>query len=248
MATIRCLRSDDLADCMRLKEAAGWNQTPADWQALLRCAPAGCFGMEADGRIVTTATAVIHEGVGWIGMVLTDPAERGKGFATALLEHAIAYLDPVVETVKLDATTQGEPLYSRLGFAAEGPIERWASAGHSYGATALEGTYPGPLRHAAIPIDAVAECAGAWAAGRAGSRLWYFGPCYGTSDADVERVARALVSGRGPAAWDLFPMHPAAEIARRLQFAPVRQLLRMVRGKAVPTSPDVYAIAGFEWG
>ena len=86
MANIRYLRETDLADCMRLKEAAGWNQTLADWQALLRCAPLGCFGMESDEKVVATATAVVHEDVGWVGMVLTDPLYRGRGFATALMK------------------------------------------------------------------------------------------------------------------------------------------------------------------
>jgi ribosomal protein S18 acetylase RimI-like enzyme len=247
MATIRCLREQDLSDCMRLKEAAGWNQTPADWQALLRRSPSGCFGIEVDGRVVSSATAVTHEGVGWIGMVLTDPAFRGQGFATALMGKALEYLDSRVETVKLDASAEGEPLYRKLGFVNEAAIERWVSDGVHAGA-ALSGRYEGPLRHGAIPIDAAAECDGAWAAGRAGSETWYFGPCYGKSDADVERVARALLAGRGRAFWDLFPAHPAASVAAALGFAPARRLMRMVRGRAAPTPGDVYAIAGFEWG
>lgn len=246
MANIRCLREEDLAGCMRLKEAAGWNQTAADWRALLAVSPLGCFGMDVDGQVAATATAVAHEGVGWVGMVLTDPAHRGRRFATALLEQALAYLDPLVETVKLDATAQGEPLYRKLGFVDEAPIERWL--GSVAEGAVVEGRYLGPLRHAAIPLDAVAECAGAWAGGRAGSGAWYFGPCYGVSDVAVEQAARALLAGRGRAAWDLFPEHAAAGVARRLGFAPARRLLRMVRGKARPTPADVYAIAGFEWG
>ena len=245
---IRLLQDADLPDCMRLKQAAGWNQTEADWRALLLCAPRGCLGIELDGRIVSTATAVPHDGVGWIGMVLTDPGQRGKGFATALLAEAIRYLTPLTETVKLDATAAGEPLYARLGFVAEAPIERWVSPGGVFEGAALEGRYEGTLRHAAIPMDVTAECSGAWAAGRAGSGAWYFGPGYGRCDADVERVARMLISGRGPAALDLFPTHSAAAIAERLGFTAARGLLRMVRGKARPTPDDVYAIAGFEWG
>ncbi|MBI2685445.1 MAG: GNAT family N-acetyltransferase [Acidobacteria bacterium] len=247
MPEIRYLREADLADCMRLKEAAGWNQTPADWRALLAAAPEGCFGVEAVGRVVASATAVAHGGIGWIGMVLTDPAYRGKGLATALLEHSLRYLDDRVETVKLDATAQGEPLYRKLGFVDEAPIERWA--GEVTQGKYVGGSYAGMLRHSPfVPVDALAECDGAWAAGRAGSGAWYFGPCYGTSDADVERVARAVLAGRGRAIWDLFPFHPAAAIAARLGFSTSRRLLRMVRGKAVPTTPDVYAIGGFEWG
>lgn len=247
MARIRNLVNGDLNDCMRLKQSAGWNQTEADWLALFAAAPAGCFGVEENGRIVSTATAVAHEGVGWIGMVLTDPAMRGNGFATSLLKTTLDHLDGIVETVKLDATVQGEPLYRKLGFVPERTIERWISDGVTAGAE-VSGVYPGPLRHPPVPIDAAAECPGAWGAARAGSGAWYFGPCYGIEAAAVEKVARALTAGRGRTMWDLFPDHPAAAIAARLGFRPSRQLLRMVRGKALPTPPDVYAIAGFEWG
>jgi len=231
---------------MRLKEAAGWNQTLADWRALLAVSPSGCFGMEVDGRVVSSATAVVHGGVGWVGMVLTDPQFRGRGFATALMGRALEHLDALVETVKLDASAEGEPLYRKLGFVEEAVIERWV--GSVFEDSPLSGRYLGPLRHAAIPIDRVAECEGAWAAGRAGSGAWYFGPCYGRGSDDVERVARALLKGRGRAYWDLFPGHKAAAVAGRLGFEPSRRLLRMVRGRAVPTPEDVYAIAGFEWG
>lgn len=247
MANIRYLRETDLADCMRLKEAAGWNQTLADWQALLRCAPLGCFGMESDEKVVATATAVVHEDVGWVGMVLTDPLYRGRGFATALMKCCLDYLDSCVETVKLDASAEGESLYRKLGFVEEAVIERWACPGVEQAAL-VTGSYAGPLRHADIPLDAVAECVGAWAAGRAGSGAWYFGPCYGLDSASVELVARALLAGRGRAYWDLFPSHAAAAVAGRLGFAPARRLLRMVRGTPAPTTPDVYAISGFEWG
>lgn len=247
MATIRCLQEADLADCMKLKEAAGWNQTLADWRALLQWEPLGCFGVEEDGRVVSTATAVVHDGVGWIGMVLTDPLFRGKGLATALMKHSLAYLEPLAATVKLDASAEGEPIYRKLGFEEEAVIDRWVSAGVAAG-SALFGQYSGPLRHADIPIEGIAECEGAWAAGRPGSGAWYFGPCYGQSDEAVEQVARALLAGRGKAVWDLFPAHPAAAIASRLGFAPSRRLLRMTRGLPAPTPADVYAIAGFEWG
>jgi hypothetical protein len=57
MAEIRCLQSGDLADCMRLKAAAGWNQTEADWRALLADGAGGVFrnrgggpgGIDGDG-------------------------------------------------------------------------------------------------------------------------------------------------------------------------------------------------------
>ncbi|HKS95296.1 MAG TPA: GNAT family N-acetyltransferase [Terriglobia bacterium] len=117
----------DIAAGMRLKELAGWNQTVADWERFLVASPEGCFVAEADGRVCGTVTTIIYEDrFAWIGMVLVDPEYRGRGIGTLLLEKAIEYLDRLkAPAIKLDATPQGKPLYTKLGFGAEYEIERW---------------------------------------------------------------------------------------------------------------------------
>jgi GNAT superfamily N-acetyltransferase len=109
----------DIADGMRLKANAGWNQTRADWQCLLMLSPTGCFVAVHNGHIVGTV-ATLHYGdtVAWIGMLLVDPAYRFRGIGTRLMRHAIACLS-TRETIVLDATPLGQPLYERLGFRAE---------------------------------------------------------------------------------------------------------------------------------
>jgi hypothetical protein len=55
-----------------------------------------------------------------------DPARRGQGIGTKLLEKAIEYLNGCgIPSVKLDATPQGKLLYEKLGFVSEYEIERW---------------------------------------------------------------------------------------------------------------------------
>lgn len=123
MTTI-VLRPMTLADVplgMRLKGAAGWNQTPQDWQMLLEAG----FGLVASvgDSDVGTATVVPYPGLegaagfSWIGMVLVDPAFRRRGIGTQLLEAAIAAAEPY-GAVGLDATPQGRPLYAQMGFIA----------------------------------------------------------------------------------------------------------------------------------
>jgi GNAT superfamily N-acetyltransferase len=105
---------------MRLKEQAGWNQTPADWQRCLELQPDGCFVAEHDGAAAGTATTCIFGSVAWIGMVLVDAALRGRGIGRALLDHALAFLDERgIPSVRLDATPLGRPLYQTLGFVEE---------------------------------------------------------------------------------------------------------------------------------
>jgi GNAT superfamily N-acetyltransferase len=124
---IRLLFASDIPAAMRLKEAAGWNQTEADWRRLLSLEPNGCFAAVNDGRLVGTSTTTTYGNeLAWIGMVLVDPQERRQGIATRLMRVAIDYLKDRVATVKLDATALGRPVYERFGFQVEGGLERWS--------------------------------------------------------------------------------------------------------------------------
>ncbi len=124
---LRVMIPADIAVGMRLKDLAGWNQTPADWERFLRASPEGCFVAESEGQVTGTVTTIVYENrFAWIGMVLVDAAYRGRGVGTRLLEKAVEYLDSQsVPTLKLDATPQGRAIYEKLGFAAEYEIERW---------------------------------------------------------------------------------------------------------------------------
>jgi GNAT superfamily N-acetyltransferase len=121
------MRPEDVPAGLRLSTIAGWNQTRGDWERFLAASPDGCFVAESGAGVVGTSATIVHGGVvAWIGMVLVDPAARGVGIGTALLERAVRHLEERgVPSVKLDATPQGRPLYERMGFEAEYDIERW---------------------------------------------------------------------------------------------------------------------------
>ena len=121
------MTQDDIPDAMRLKEIAGWNQTVADWQRFLSATPDGCFVAEHQGRVIGTVTTIVYEDrFAWIGQLLVDPEQRGRGTGTALLKRAIAYLDSQnIACMKLDATPMGKPLYQKLGFVPEYESQRW---------------------------------------------------------------------------------------------------------------------------
>src|SRR5690349_4704328 len=123
---IRLLVESDIPSAMQLKEAAGWNQTEADWRRLLRLEPNGCFGAIKDGRLVATTTTTIHGELAWIGMVLVEPQHRRQGIAAELLKVALDYLKDKVDTIKLDARSLGQPVYEKSGFEVESEVERWS--------------------------------------------------------------------------------------------------------------------------
>jgi ribosomal protein S18 acetylase RimI-like enzyme len=122
--TIRPMRYTDLDQAISLSMAEGWNQTINDWKLLLENRHNVCIVAVKDRRVAGTATALNHENkIAWIGMVLVDKSLRGMGAGKLLLEDIIIRLRGI-ESVKLDATPAGEPLYSKLGFIPEYKVFR----------------------------------------------------------------------------------------------------------------------------
>ncbi len=230
MSEIRLLGLNDIPAAMRLVEAADWNQTPADWERIINLAPESCWGVFEGSHLVATTTAVRHSnGVVWIGMVLTAPHFRGRGFATQLLEEA---LQLTAKSFRLDATVMGAPLYRKLGFIDEQPIERW------------ERPRAAAVYDARLLAALTGDCQ---SIGRPGRKAWYFGPWVGPG---VETALQFTIARRGGEAiyWDLFPAdREAVTLAHRYGFRCVRELTRMRRGAAVPDVP-ASAICGFEFG
>lgn len=253
-----------------LSNAANWNQTEEDWRRVIELAPDGCFGIETDGDLVATSTTTCYgTKLAWIGMVLTRPDCRGRGYAHRLMERLIEHLEAHgVEWMKLDATDMGYPLYSRLGFADESVVERWLGTGRDFPVTAgafapdtaldLEafGADRSVLLDRLAPLGA-ASVGSSYAMGRAGHVAHFFGPAVARDPCDAERGLQWFLSQHPgePVYWDLLPSNrEAAALARDYGFERKRQLVRMVRpgipnpAPLVHNDSSVFAIAGFEYG
>jgi GNAT superfamily N-acetyltransferase len=251
------LEPSDVPQAFRLSQAASWNQTPEDWTLVIEMSPDGCFAMELDGSVVATTTTIRYgTSLAWIGMVLTHPEFRGRGFARALMLRALDHLDGV-ETVKLDATPMGEPLYRQLGFSDECTIERWLLPAHASRPVPFDPYIPDPtLDQEAFGADRAAllkRLAGtdaasvrgvAFAMGRGGR----FGPCVSRSREAALTLAHWYLARQSdrPVLWDCFPDNNLAQL---LGFEFSRRLTRMVRGRSLKTDNSlIYAGAGFEFG
>jgi GNAT superfamily N-acetyltransferase len=125
--TFRLLTTADLAAADQLREFAGWNQTPRDWQGYLEYEPAGCLAAEVDGRVVGTASTITYgRDVGWIGMVLVHPEQRRHGIGSALLNRCLDLLRARgIRSIKLDATPMGRTVYLPMGFVDEYELSRF---------------------------------------------------------------------------------------------------------------------------
>jgi GNAT superfamily N-acetyltransferase len=272
-AILRSLVASDIPAAMGLSEQAGWNQTGEDWRMLIDLAPQGCLAIEVEGELAATTTLLCYgRRLAWIGMVLTKVPYRGRGFARRLLTQALTQADEMgIETVKLDATDQGRPLYEKMGFRFEQAVERWSrpTSNNSSGTTLVvdapsaENWRTADRRSfGADRSELLARLAqrsqpqlfieGSYLLMRDGRQTRYLGP----SVCDTPEAARALVvralQTEEPQgwSWDLLPKNVhAAAIARDLGFTPTRHLQRMVRGKELRAKEEMtYAIAGFELG
>lgn len=270
MPLIRPLVPADVPNAMRLKEAAGWNQTADDWLRLLELEGGGCFALEEDGELAATTTVITYgRDLAWIGMVLTLPSFRRRGFARILMERAIAYAESCnVSTIGLDATEMGAPLYRQLGFEPAGTIERWRLANAQvlppielpaweYDARldrAAFGANRSILLQDLATIDAASIPSAGYAMGRPGSRAFYFGPCVADSISTADALVRWFVARRPspgePVFWDIpIANDDAVSLARRYGFEPARRLTRMYRGAgAIGDHRMTFAIAGLEYG
>jgi GNAT superfamily N-acetyltransferase len=235
---IRPLTAEDVDDAFELSSLAGWNQTRDDWRLLLETGEA-CLAIEAERRLASTATLMCYgTKLAWVGMVLTHPNFRRRGFARLLMSGIMERACELgMATVKLDATDFGRSLYESFGFRAEQPVERWMRTG-------------GP-DCTGLPGGRIMREEG-YVGDRPGRLNRYLGPCM----AQNAETARGLISGMLSRAtdvgwfWDLLPENRAAvQVARELGFERVRTLTRMVWGRDLREHEEqVFAISGFELG
>lgn len=121
------LTTDHVDEAVAISTAVGWNQTRRDWRRLLDLYPATCYGGWVDDTLVATSTlATYDDRIGWVGMVLVDEQYRHRGFGSAIFEAALdAGQSASLETIGLDATDAGQPIYEKYGFETLGGIDRW---------------------------------------------------------------------------------------------------------------------------
>ena len=246
---------------LRLARQAGWNQVEADWQRFLAMQPDGCFVGELDGAAVATTAAFIFGPIAWIAMVLVDVDSRRRGVATTLLKHALDFLDARgVQTIRLDATAAGQPVYEKLGFVPEYGLTRYTgTAALSDGGFAPAGDKPQlddvialdrwatATPRAKLLTRLLAESPDltrvlrregrleGYITGRRGANATQIGPCIATAQAGPVLLTEALsyCAGR-PVFIDVPHDHAAArQIVETRGLTAQRHFLRMCRGTRI---------------
>ncbi|MBY3196529.1 GNAT family N-acetyltransferase [Rhizobium laguerreae] len=110
---------DHLEAAVALSRQAGWPHRTEDWQLALALSD-GMVAVE-DGRVVGTVLVTPYK---WdcatINMVIVDETMRGRGLGRKLMDAAL--LTAGDRPLRLVATTEGLPLYQKLGFHETGTV------------------------------------------------------------------------------------------------------------------------------
>jgi len=226
----------------------------------------------------TTTTTTYGSKLAWVGMVLVRPENRRAGIATRLLETALNYLETKVPVIKLDATADGKPVYERFGFQVESVLERWTRNGEPVDfadeepQTIDDGTHDqilqldrsvfGADRSKLLDVLLAKSCVRAvtktaagtvsgYALVRSGSNAAYVGPVVAQQRNDAPELLDQLLERLhpNPVYIDLnLNWGEGRQLLSDRGFEKQRDLIRMKRGLAIPTSSSVFAIAGPEVG
>lgn len=101
---------------MRAADAEGWEPGLTDADAFYAADPEGFFGLEFDGRIVATISAVRScDQVTFLGFYIVSPEDRGEGYGKRLWDEVLGRFEGT--TLAGDAVPQQVANYESEGFA-----------------------------------------------------------------------------------------------------------------------------------
>jgi hypothetical protein len=117
-ARVERMTRDDVRVALSWAASEGWNPGLHDADAFVVADPEGFFVVKVDGRPAATVSAVRYgEHFGFLGLYITAPELRGRGYGVAVWRAGREHLAGRV--VGLDAVLDQETTYGRDGFVAD---------------------------------------------------------------------------------------------------------------------------------
>ncbi len=111
------MSSADVPAAVALALAQGWRNRTRFFELYLDLPGCQFVIGTLDGEIVAMGMAVVQPPVGWLGALIVAKGWRGRGYGRAMTEELIRRLrDAGCQTISLEATDAGRPLYERMGF------------------------------------------------------------------------------------------------------------------------------------
>lgn len=122
---IRPLTLPEVDELLGWAKAEGWNPGIADAAPFRAADQGGFFGCFSEGRMAAGISAVRYGAdFAFIGLYISRPDCRGKGFGRAVWDHAMASLDG--RTIGLDGVPAQQGNYAAMGFVPAYRTWRWS--------------------------------------------------------------------------------------------------------------------------
>jgi GNAT superfamily N-acetyltransferase len=263
--------ADDVEAAIAAVLDGGWGDRRASLEFYVDHAQTQTFVAEAHGTIVGTGVATQNGQAGWVGLIFTAPAWRGRGLGAAITRVVVQRLEDLgCRSMLLAATELGRPIYERLGFVKNG--EYVVFSGSPRGDVPSDPRLR-PLTHDDVPAVCALDrqvsgedrshviCTarqgwvlanGAQVAGYALRTPWSMGPAIAVDPTDGRLLLDVLrsQSARDPMGVTIpGENQAAADYLRSVGFVEQRRLPRMRLGEPVIWQPEaVWAIFGFAMG
>lgn len=115
---IREMRPADIGFAADCTAREGWaSETRVDFEGFYAHDSGGCLVAERQGKAIGIAVATSYGEFAFVGEIIVDPVERGRGIGRALLDRTVAYLRARgARSICLDGVVAAVPLYERAGF------------------------------------------------------------------------------------------------------------------------------------
>lgn len=122
---VRNLTREETAQLVEWAAQEGWNPSPYDADAFFAADPEGFFGCFVDGELASGISAVAYgDGFGFIGLYITQPRSRGKGYGLKVWNAGLSRL--AGRTIGLDGVPAQQANYEKMGFRRAYGSARWS--------------------------------------------------------------------------------------------------------------------------
>lgn len=275
---LRRLTAEDVQHGAALSQSVGWSQTAEDWERSIAWGGEGSLGIIYGDQIAASAIAITYNpALAWIGLVITHADHQRRGLARTIMQATMENLkNRGVQTVMLDASTLGYPLYLSMGYAPLYEVRTWVgkpkpvtqpesvrAMTHAdlHQITALDARLLGAPRPQILRgyfqegrgwvIESDGQITG-YAFAKPHGQVTRIGPWYAPSPAEAERLLHAGASAFQDQTLRIDIPQPnteASTLAEQLGLEKGRAVTRMVYGGDAPGDmAKQYAIASFGTG
>lgn len=276
--TLRQLTPADALLGAELSPRVGWTQTAEEWTQSIAWGGENAWGIfHKSGALVASSIGITYSStLAWIGLVITDPDHQRRGLARTIVQHTLDDLIARgVQSIMLDASTLGYPLYNTMGFQTLYTIDSWLGTFET--PTPPEGVLPMDKTHFTQVVALDAKWmgierpqilypywkAGGWVIEHDGEIKGYafskpsgkatrLGPWYADTPANAERLMQMVINqypGQTIRADVPSINLNAREMVEHHGFKTSRFVYRMVYGNPAPGDmAKQYAISSFGTG